>query len=90
MIKIDDIRYSANEGCFIIRTADNYVMGEEICIGSNDSIDNYHDEEYTENGRKLFYENCEKGIFAMTMDDLANAEVPTDNENNNESETDTE
>ena len=48
MVKIDDYRYNANEGCFIVRKSDDFIMGESICLGDADSIDNYDDVEYTE------------------------------------------
>lgn len=57
MVQIDEIRYKANEGCFIVRKEDNYIMGEDICLGSADSIDNYTDVEYTEESYKAFYES---------------------------------
>ena len=56
MVKIDEIRYKADEGCFIVRNEDNYIMGEDICLGSADSIENYHDEKYNDEGYKAFYE----------------------------------
>jgi hypothetical protein len=28
MNKIDDYRYEANEGCFIVRKEDGFIMGE--------------------------------------------------------------
>jgi len=49
--------YKAAEGCFIVRKADRFIMGESIDLGSADSIDNYEDEEYTEESYKEF---CEK------------------------------
>ena len=55
MVKIDDYRYKANEGCFIIRKSDDFIMGESICLGDADSIDNYDDVEYTEESYEEFY-----------------------------------
>lgn len=55
MVKIDDYRYNANEGCFIMRKSDNFIMGESICLGDADSIDNYDDIEYTEESYEEFY-----------------------------------
>ena len=57
MVKIDEIRYKADEGCFIVRNEDNYIMGEDICLGSADSIENYHDEKYNDEGYKACYES---------------------------------
>lgn len=55
--------YKANEGCFIVRKADNFIMGEEIDLGSADSIDNYKDEAYTEESYKAFYESIGMPIY---------------------------
>lgn len=49
--------YKADEGCFIIRKSDNFIMGESIDLGSSDSIDNYTDTPYTEESYKEFYES---------------------------------
>ena len=49
--------YKADEGCFIVRKEDNFIMGEDIDLGSADSIDNYKDEQYTEESYKQFYES---------------------------------
>lgn len=49
--------YKAEEGCFIVRKADGFIMGEDIDLGSADSIDNYEDKEYTEESYKEFYES---------------------------------
>ena len=49
--------YKASEGCFIVRKADSFIMGEEIDLGSADSIDNYEDQPYTEESYKEFYES---------------------------------
>lgn len=48
--------YKADEGCFIVRKEDNFIMGEEIDLGSADSIENYKDEPYTEESYKEFYD----------------------------------
>lgn len=53
----DNRHYYADEGCFIVRKSDNFIMGEEIDLGSADSIDNYKDEPYTEESYKAFYES---------------------------------
>ena len=56
MIKIDDYRYNAESGNFIIRKNDGFIMGESICLGDLDSIDNYMEEAYTSESYKSFYE----------------------------------
>ena len=57
MKQITNTIYKADEGCFIVRIADNFIMGEDIDLGSTDSIDNYKDEPYTEESYKAFYES---------------------------------
>lgn len=49
--------YKADEGCFIVRKADGFIMGESIDLGSADSILNYEDKTYTE---EEYNEFCEK------------------------------
>lgn len=61
MIKITDTIYKAEEGCFIVRKEDGFIMGESIDLGSTDNIDNYMDEPYTEESYKEFYEKY--GVF---------------------------
>ncbi len=55
MIQIDKYRYKAEEGCFIIHKKDGFIMGENICLGENDSIDNYQDYVYTLEEYDQFY-----------------------------------
>jgi len=57
MKQIDETRYQANEGCFIVRKSDNFIMGETIDLGSADSIDNYEDKPFTEETYKDFYDS---------------------------------
>ena len=57
MIKIDDNRYTASDGCFIVRKADDFIMGESIDLGSADSIENYEDQPYTEESYEEFYKS---------------------------------
>jgi hypothetical protein len=59
--------YKAEEGCFIVRKSDNFIMGEDIDLGSADNIDNYKDEPYTEESYKEFYESI--GIEAPKKKD---------------------
>lgn len=55
MKKIDDMRYEAAEGCFIVRKSDGFIMGESICLGSSDKVRNYKDEAYTDESYEAFY-----------------------------------
>lgn len=55
MIQIDGYRYKAEEGCFIIRKADGFIMGEDICLGGDDVVDNYTDYIYTPEEYEEFY-----------------------------------
>lgn len=48
-------RYTAEKGNFIVRKADSFIMGENIDLGSADSIDNYEEQPYTEESYKEFY-----------------------------------
>jgi len=50
--------YVAEDGNFIIRTEDAFIMGEDICLGSADSIDNYSEEAYTKQSYLEFYVSC--------------------------------
>ena len=49
--------YYADKGNFIVRKRDNFIMGEDICLGTADSIDNYEEQPYTEESYKAFYES---------------------------------
>ena len=62
MVKIDEYRYQADNGKFIVRKADNFIMGEAICLGDTDMIDNYTEIEYTEESYKEFYESIGQPI----------------------------
>ena len=57
MVKIDEYRYQADNGKFIVRKSDSFIMGEAICLGDADIIDNYTEVEYTEESYKEFYES---------------------------------
>lgn len=59
MKQLNDNIYKADEGCFIIRKSDNFIMGESIDLGSSDSIDNYADAPYTEESYKEFYDSID-------------------------------
>ena len=62
MVKIDEYRYQADNGKFIVRKTDNFIMGEAICIGDEDTVDNYTEVEYTEESYKEFYESIGQPI----------------------------
>lgn len=47
--------YTADEGNFIVRIADELIMGEQIDLGTSDSIDNYKEQPYTEESYNEFY-----------------------------------
>ena len=51
--------YTAEAGNLIIRKADGFIMGEEIDLGSADSIDNYEEKPFTEEEIKAFYESID-------------------------------
>ena len=57
MKQISERIYEADAGCFIIRKADNFIMGESIDLGVSDSIDNYEDAPYTDESYKEFYQS---------------------------------
>lgn len=56
-MKQDGIMYYAEEGNFIVRKEDNFIMGEDICLGETDNIENYKEEPYTEESYNAFYES---------------------------------
>ena len=62
MVKIDEYRYQADNGKFIIRKTDNLIMGAAICLGDTDTIDNYTEVEYTEESYREFYESIGQPI----------------------------
>jgi hypothetical protein len=49
--------YYAAKGKFIVRKSDGKIMGEDICLGSADSIDNYKEVKYTKESYREFYES---------------------------------
>ena len=55
MLTTDNRRYAADEGCFIVRKSDQVIMGEAIDLGSDDNIENYEDQAYTEESYREFY-----------------------------------
>ena len=58
--------WQASDGNFIVRKADNFIMGEEIDLGTKDSITNYKEEPYTEESYKAFYKGL--GMDVPTKD----------------------
>lgn len=71
--------YKAAEGCFIVRKADGFIMGEDIDLGSADSIDNYEDKPYTEEERKAFYESIS---ILVPREEEKHALIEKDKKNN--------
>ena len=49
--------YYAEEGKLIVRKADDFIMGDAICLGEYDSIDNYAEQDFTEEEIKVFFES---------------------------------
>lgn len=77
MIKIDDYRYKAEEGKFILRASDNFIMGEDICLGDSDSIENYKEEPYTEENYKAFYDSIGIDIKKPKKEEVKKQRVKT-------------
>lgn len=50
--------YTAEDGKFIVRAEDHFIMGEDICLGSADAIENYGEEPYTKQSYLDFYSSC--------------------------------
>ena len=71
MKKIDEYRYKAEEGCFIIRKADGFIMGEDICLGGDDVVDNYTDYIYTPEEYEEFYHPTKPSIDEVRYNKLA-------------------
>ena len=55
MLQKTESRYKADKGCFIVRKSDQEIMGEAIDLGSEDSIENYEDQPYTDESYREFY-----------------------------------
>jgi len=47
--------YKADDGKMIFRKSDGKIMGDGICLGDNDSIDNYEEREVIEEVREQFF-----------------------------------
>lgn len=71
MIQIDEYRYKAEEGCFIARKEDGFIMGEDICLGGDDVVDNYTDYIYTPEEYEEFYNPTKPSIDEVRYNKLA-------------------
>lgn len=71
MIQIDEYRYKAEEGCFIARKEDGFIMGEDICLGGDDVVDNYTDYIYTPEEYEEFYHPTKPSIDEVRYNKLA-------------------
>lgn len=71
MIQIDEYRYKAEEGCFIARKKDGFIMGEDICLGGDDVVDNYTDYIYTPEEYEEFYHPTKPSIDEARYNKLA-------------------
>lgn len=49
--------YTAEEGKLIVRTEDDFIMGPDIDLGSEDSIDNYEERDFTQEEINDFYKS---------------------------------
>lgn len=55
-MKNKGIMYYADEGHLIVRKEDDFIMGDGICLGENDSIENYEERAFTEEEIAAFEE----------------------------------
>ena len=49
--------YLADDGKMFVRKADNFIMGDGIDIGINDSIENYEEKAFTEEEISHFWKS---------------------------------
>lgn len=49
--------YTAEEGKLIVRIEDDFIMGPDIDLGTDDNIANYEERDFTEEEIKEFYES---------------------------------
>jgi hypothetical protein len=47
--------YTADKGNFIVRKRDGFIMGDGICLGTQDTIDNYEEREFTKEEIEEFF-----------------------------------
>lgn len=57
IMKQDNNRYTAEDGKLIVRKPDGYIMGDTIDLGTEDSIDNYIEKDFTKEEIDAFYES---------------------------------
>lgn len=81
MIRKDIYRYDAEEGNFIIRNSDNKIMGETVFASKFVPITNYHEEPYTEESYRQFYES-----IGVTFDDETTNSDEVSNVDENDAE----
>ena len=74
----DNVNYFAEKGKLILRTEDNFVMGDSICLGDADSIDNYYEDDCNEEGYTAFFasigEDVESDSFKAQLAEHFNKE----------------
>lgn len=56
-MKTIENRYFADKGNFIVRKVDGFIMGEDIDLGTGDSIENYEEKPFTEETFNAFYKS---------------------------------
>ena len=39
----DNVNYMCDDGKVFIRKEDGFIMGDSLCLGENDTIDNYEE-----------------------------------------------
>ena len=49
--------YYAKDGFLIFRNSDNFIMGDAVCLGEHDSIDNYEEREVSKEEFDSFFES---------------------------------
>lgn len=65
MLQKTETRYKADKGCFIVRKSDQVIMGEVIDLGSDDSVENYEDQPYTDESYREFYASIGIDAYAQ-------------------------
>lgn len=68
----DNQHYQADKGCFLVRKSDQVIMGEAIDLGSEDAIENYEDQPYTDESYREYYAS-----IGVTLDTPKEAEKPS-------------
>lgn len=67
---IDNI-WVADSSCFLVHKETKFIMGDSLYLGNEDSIDNYEDQEYTEESYKKFYHDLMRKAPNETDDEYA-------------------